>query len=52
MRIPTDIFPSHAEKHRQRALQTFSKERWLDMGMATIIFTVHIDEQGRTIGDV
>jgi len=50
--IPTHIFHSRAEKHGRKALQTFSKERWLDMGMSTMIFTVHIDEQGRVIGDV
>ena len=43
---------SRAEKHRMKALQTFSRERWLDMGMSTITFTVHIDEQGRFIGDM
>jgi formate dehydrogenase assembly factor FdhD len=43
---------SRAAKHREKVLQTFSKERWLDMGMSTITFTVHIDEQGRFIGDM
>src|SRR5438445_2043126 len=48
----TGTFSSHAEKHQRKAVQTFSKECWLDMGMATITFTVHNDEQGRLIGDV
>ena len=35
-----------------KSLQKFSQERWLDMGMATLTFTVHTDEEGRSIGDV
>jgi hypothetical protein len=43
---------SRAEKHQRKALQKFSQERWLDMGMATLIFTIHINKEGRSIGDV
>ena len=43
---------SRAEKHRERVLQTFSRERWLEMGVATITFTVHTDHQGRYVADV
>ena len=41
-----------AERYREKAIRTWSKERWLDMGMATITFTVHTDCQGRLIADV
>jgi hypothetical protein len=41
-----------AEKHREKNLQNWSKERWLDMGMATVIFTVHTDRQGKLVADV
>jgi hypothetical protein len=33
-------------------MRTWSQERWLDMGMATVTFTVHTDRQGRLIADV
>jgi hypothetical protein len=33
-------------------MKTWAKERWLDMGLATIIFTVHTDRQGRYVADV
>ncbi len=52
MPILTALFASRAEKHRKKALQMFSKERWLDMGMSTLTFMVHMNEQGRLIGDV
>ena len=43
---------SRAGRYQRKTLQVFSKERWLDMGMSTITFTVHVDEQGRYIGDM
>jgi hypothetical protein len=43
---------SRADKHREKVLQTFSRDRWLEMGMATITFTVHTDPQGRYVADV
>ena len=47
-----DICHSRAGKHRKKVLQTFSTERWLDMGMSMVTFTVHTDEQGRLVADV
>jgi hypothetical protein len=44
--------PRRAERYRDKFMRTWSKERWLDMGMATVTFTVHTDRQGRLIGDV
>jgi hypothetical protein len=43
---------SRAEKYREREIRAWSKERWLDMGLATVIFTVHTDQQGRLVADV
>jgi hypothetical protein len=43
---------SRAEKYRDKVLSSWSKKCWLDMGMATIIFTVHTDCNGRLIADV
>ena len=49
----TDIFSSRTSgKHWRKVLQIFSKEHWLDMGMSTTTFMVHMDEQGRLIGDL
>ena len=41
-----------AERYRGKVMRTWSKERWLDMGMATITLTVHTDRQGRLVADV
>lgn len=50
------LFADHqsrrAGRYREKHLQRWSKERWLDMGLATVIFTVHTDSQGKLVADV
>lgn len=41
-----------ANKYRLRDVRNWSKDQWLDKGMATMIFTVHTDLQGCLAGDV
>ena len=43
---------SQAERHSDKTVQRFSKDRWLDMGMATVVFTVHTDHHGCLVADV
>ena len=43
---------SWAERHGEKTIRRFSKEWWLDMGMATVVFTVHTDHQGCLVADV
>lgn len=33
-------------------IQTWAMQRWLDMGMATLIFTVHTNRKGQLVADV
>jgi hypothetical protein len=48
----SDIQLRRAEKYRARTIKAWSQERWLDMGLATVVFTVHTDRQGRLVADV
>jgi predicted GNAT family N-acyltransferase len=50
--LPADHQNRRAERYRENHLQRWSRERWLDMGMATVIFTVHTDRQGKLVADV
>ena len=43
---------SRAERHRLKYIETWAMERWLDMGMATVIFTVHVNRKGQLVADV
>lgn len=46
------LYHSQADKHHEKYLQTFLKECWLDIRMATVIFTVYADSQGRLVANV
>ena len=50
--ISHDTRARRAERHHEKVVRTWSRERWLDMGMATLTFTVHTDRQGRLVADV
>jgi hypothetical protein len=47
----TNIINSRAEKYGDEMVRKWADERWLDMGMITVVFTVHTDTQGRTVVD-
>jgi hypothetical protein len=40
------------DKKGEKYAREWAKERWLDMGMGTVIFTVHTDRQGQLVVDV
>ncbi|KAF8808488.1 hypothetical protein BYT27DRAFT_7255600 [Phlegmacium glaucopus] len=40
-----------AEKYGNEIARKWANERWLDMGMLTVVFTVHTNTQGHTVVD-
>ncbi|KAF8810541.1 hypothetical protein BYT27DRAFT_7209334 [Phlegmacium glaucopus] len=45
------LMQSQAEKYGNEMVRKWADERWLDMGMITVAFTVHTNTQGRTVVD-
>ncbi|KAF8816557.1 hypothetical protein BYT27DRAFT_7032464, partial [Phlegmacium glaucopus] len=48
---PPDRQWVRAEKYGNEMVRKWADERWLDMGMITVVFTVHTDTQGHTVVD-
>jgi hypothetical protein len=42
---------SRATKHGEGAVRNWAEERWLDMGMSTLIFSVHTDSENCLVVD-
>ncbi|KAF8802332.1 hypothetical protein BYT27DRAFT_7112774, partial [Phlegmacium glaucopus] len=48
---PENTQHERAERHGDEVVRKWAHERWLDMGMLTMVFTVHSDCQGRWVVD-
>jgi hypothetical protein len=51
-RMTRSVSCRRAAKHGDTYVKNWVKQQWLDMGMATVVFTVHTDRQGRLVANV